>query len=257
MRFITVPKMKIEMIPVEKLEIDRLNVRFDEEFGDEMDIMLEKNIDKVGELKPLIVRPHGGKYGIVAGRRTFLAVKDKVDAVPCIIKELTDREAIEVSLSDNIFIKHLNPLRRARAFKKLVDMNPKGMVDVARKIGTPKSTMSEWLSILKLSDGMQRALLDGIVPYRDALQIARKKFTVDEQERLAKIVREQGNSRFKAELKKMMGEKETRGAPVGLFVVRLVLPKDTRSKIEKLAADANMKLADYCENVIIKHVKGG
>jgi len=246
---------KTRTIPTEKLFIDPMNVRVDEEFGDESDKMLGNNVKIVGQLSDLVVRPYkDGRFGVVGGRRTFLSSKDRLKEFRCVVKEMTDDEATEVSLSDNIFSKALNPVLRARAFKKLVDKNPKGAIGVARKMKIPKSTLSEWLSILDLVEPLQNALLDGMIPYRDALMVARKHLSVDEQGQLAETVKEKGKLDFKAELATMLGEKERRGAPIGLFVVRCVLPKELRETYVKLAGNED-KVADYCEKVLVDHVK--
>jgi len=246
---------KTEMIPTEKLFIDPMNVRVSEEFGDESDKMLGDNVKTVGQLSNLVVRPYeDGRFGVVGGRRTFLSAKDRLKEFRCVVKDMTDEEATEVSLSDNIFSKALNPVLRARAFKKLVDKHPKGAIGVARKMKIPKSTLSEWLSILDLEEPLQNTLLEGMIPYRDALMVARKHLSADEQRQLAETVKEKGKVDFKAELETMLGEHERRGAPVGLFVVRCVLPKDLRETYVKLAGDED-KVADYCEKVLVEHVK--
>ena len=246
---------EIKAIPVEQLEIDPMNVRAGEDFGDEEDEMLGKNIVNVGQLEDLKVRPRGDKFGVVAGRRTFLSTKDKVKFFRCKVRDMTDEEAVEVSLSDNIFTKSLNALTRAEALQKLVEKNPKGAAAVARRLGIPKSSMSEYLSVLKLTDDVKDALHDNLIAFRDAKIIAQKNLTEEEQNKLVEIIREKGKPEFKEELTEMLSKMETRGAPKGLFVVRCVLPNDTRPRLERFAKESKMELADYCERVLVDHVK--
>jgi len=216
--------------------------------------MLQRNLKKVGQLKPLIVRNKNGKYGIVGGRRTFLANRDNVKEFPCIVKELDDYTAIIVSLADNLFVKPLNPVYRARAFKRLLEHNHENASAIARKMGIPKSTLSEYLSILDLSPQLQSLLEKGIISFRNAVKIQRLRLTFEEQAELARIALKKGKTAFKAALAKVKAEKETRGAPRGLFVVRFTLGDDSAQALKRIASENSLKTSDYVKNIVEQHL---
>jgi len=69
--------------------------------------------------------------------------------------------------------KDLDPISRAKALKKLVETNPRGITGVAKELGIPKSTLSEFLKVLELSPQLQEKVSKGVVPFRYALEVAR------------------------------------------------------------------------------------
>jgi len=244
------------MIPTEKLEVDPMNPRYGVEFGDdELDEMLVRNLESVGQLEPLIVRKLNSKYGIISGSRRFLAGRDKFKEFPCIVKEVDDAEAIKIALSTEIGTKKLSPIQRARAYQLLLDTTNKSLSAVAREIGVPKSTLSEWLSFLKLTGKMQKAIDAGVVREKEAKLMVRMRLSEDLQNDLAEkafVSREA----FEEALNQLGRAKERRGAPKGLFVVRIVLPPTLESTLSVLSSNENKSVGEYVKDVLIEHLKG-
>jgi len=240
--------LKVETIPVEKLYVSPLNVRADEKFGESPeDELLRENVAQADIKQPITVRPDGnGKYEVVLGRRRFLAVKDRVKAVPCIVREdWDDREVIKSSLIENLGVlrKDLDPIRRAKALKKLIEGTPRGMTGVAKELGIPKSTLSEFLKVLELSEKMQQKVSAGKVPFRYAVEVARLGLPEEKQDYLAEVAETKGVENFRNELYRLSEGKGKRGAPPGLLVIRLVFDPDSsddRSYFERLKR--------YCES---------
>ena len=83
---------------------------------------LTSSVAQHGVLQPLIVRPRGEKYELVAGERRLRAAKKAgLKKVPVVVKVLTDRETLEIALIENLQREDLNPLEEAEAYKKLLE----------------------------------------------------------------------------------------------------------------------------------------
>jgi ParB family transcriptional regulator, chromosome partitioning protein len=124
---------------------------------------LSKSIAEKGVLQPLLVRPKGKKYEIVAGERRWRAAKlAGLSEVPVVIRELDDRETLEIALIENLQREDLNPLEEARAFQGLLDLGST-QDQVAKALGKGRSTITNSLRLLLLSRDAQQALEEGII----------------------------------------------------------------------------------------------
>ncbi len=146
---------------------------------------LTESIKEKGILEPLLVRPHENGYEIIAGHRRFLAAKEAgLTEVPCIVKEVNDTEAAEISLIENIQRENLNPIEEATAIKKLIDEFKLTHEEIAKKIGKSRVYVTNILRLLKLprkikekiengeiSEGHARALL-GAKDEKEMLKLA-------------------------------------------------------------------------------------
>lgn len=113
---------------------------------------LESSIREKGLIQPIIVRPVGMRYQVVAGARRLEACKRlRWSRVPCIIRELTDRDAYEIALTENVQRKTMNPVEEATAFRRYIDEYGWGGETVlSKKIGKSQEYVSQRLSLLSL-----------------------------------------------------------------------------------------------------------
>ncbi|MDV6373200.1 ParB/RepB/Spo0J family partition protein [Deinococcus arenicola] len=119
---------------------------------------LAQSIREQGVLQPLLVRPRGESFEIVAGERRWRASQlAGLTDLPVIIRDLGDREALEIAIVENLQREDLGPLEEARAYQALLDhgLNQEG---VARAVGKGRSTVSNALRLLTLGEGALRAL---------------------------------------------------------------------------------------------------
>lgn len=119
---------------------------------------LAASIKEKGLLQPLLVRPKGDMYELVAGERRFKASQlAGLREVPVIIKDIGEREALEIALIENLQREDLNPMEEAEGYKRLVDM---GMTqeEVARAVGKARVTVTNALRLLQLSPEVKKAL---------------------------------------------------------------------------------------------------
>jgi len=156
-------------IPLKQLVLDETNVRH-KGAADLRD--LEDSIEAHGILEPLIVRPKGkDKYGVVVGSRRFEAAKAVgLKAVPCIVKELDDEQAVIQSLSENIQRGDLDPQDEAQAVVKLYKTY-KTQAKVGQALGKSERWVQDRLEAAGLIETISRARTTVEIP-RDMKKVA-------------------------------------------------------------------------------------
>ena len=124
---------------------------------------LAKSIRKKGLLQPIVVRPNGhGEYEIVAGERRWRAAQlAGIHDVPVLIRELSDGEALEIALIENIQRSDLNPLEEARAFGQLLEQFSYTQQQLADSIGKSRSHIANTLRLLNLPDSVRQEIEKG------------------------------------------------------------------------------------------------
>ena len=172
--------------------------RFREEALDE----LARSIQSSGIIQPLVVRPIGNRYQLIAGERRWRAAQRAgLKAVSAIVRQVPDELALEMTLVENIQREDLNAIEQARAFERLMDEFHATQEAVAERTGKDRATVAnairllkleptiqDWIEEGKLSAGHGRALLavpDSQMRMRYAQRAARGGLTVRQIERLA------------------------------------------------------------------------
>lgn len=147
----------VDQVAVRKIHPSKRPLRSD---AQPLESLMASIIDK-GLLEPIVVRPMSDGFEVVAGNRRFEACKKlKISRVPCHIVELDDKEAYEVSLTENLQRRTLNPIEEGRSFKKYVDELGYGSAsELARRIGKSPSYVSRRIALLKLPKRIQNDLL--------------------------------------------------------------------------------------------------
>ncbi len=154
--------------------------RFREEALDE----LARSIKSSGIIQPLILRPIGNRFQLIAGERRWRAAQRAgLNKVSAIVRQVPDELALEMTLVENIQREDLNPIEAARAFQRLMEE-----FDNAVRLLKLESKIQEWIEEGQLSAGHGRALLavaDPQLRMRYAQRAARGGLTVRQIERLA------------------------------------------------------------------------
>ena len=113
---------------------------------------LAESIKEYGLIQPIVVTKKDDYYSIVAGERRWRACKIAgLTEIPAIIREDNSRVNAEISLIENIQREDLNPYERAIGIKKLMDNYGLSQVDIAKKLGKGRSTITNWVRIVNLS----------------------------------------------------------------------------------------------------------
>src|SRR5215470_5180677 len=163
---------------------------------------LARSIKASGIIQPLVVRPVGSKFQLIAGERRWRAAQRAgMTRVSAIVKQVPDELALEMTLVENIQREDLNAMEAARAFERLMDEFHLTQEAVAERTGKDRATVAnairllklepliqDWIEEGKLSAGHGRALLavgDSPLRMRYAQRAARGGLTVRQIERLA------------------------------------------------------------------------
>ncbi|MEI7616102.1 MAG: ParB/RepB/Spo0J family partition protein [Actinomycetota bacterium] len=141
-------------IPIEKVFANPNQAR--KTFNEDTITGLAASIKEHGVLSPIIVRPMGEKYEIIAGERRYrAAILNKLKEIPAIIKKVTDEDAKIISLIENIQREDLNSVDRAAALKELKVNLGLPWVELGRRLGLTKQRVLDLVGLLSLPDEVQ------------------------------------------------------------------------------------------------------
>ena len=135
-------------------------VDFSEESIEELTASIKKN----GLLQPILVRPSGSGYEIVAGERRWQACKRLAKTtIPAKILIVNDVESQQIALVENLQRDNLNPIEEARGFKRLIDLSGCMQKELAEAVSKKPTTISNALRLLDLPDEVQDLMLEGLL----------------------------------------------------------------------------------------------
>jgi ParB family transcriptional regulator, chromosome partitioning protein len=137
------------------------------------DHCLIDSIREHGLLQPILIRPLSHGFEIVAGHRRFHACRSlRWRFIPCKIRELTDKEAYEIQLTENMQRKSMDPIEEAEAFRRyVVDFGWGGVTELAAKIGKSEEYVSHRIQLLKLPDEVKQHLIKNRLNVSSALEL--------------------------------------------------------------------------------------
>jgi ParB family chromosome partitioning protein len=123
---------------------------------------LRESIGARGVLQPVIVRRKADGYELVAGERRLQAARlAELKTVPAIVKRVSDSEALEIALVENLQREDLNPIDEARGYRELINRFNLTQEDLAKKIARDRSTIANSLRLLKLPEPVRSGLEEG------------------------------------------------------------------------------------------------
>ncbi len=151
----------IGKIPVSKIEPNPFQPR--QEFEPHALEELKQSIIENGIIQPITVRSHGTGYQLVSGERRLRATKlAGFEDIPAyILKIETDREMLELALIENIQRERLNPIEVARGYERLISECQLTQEEVSKRVGKDRTTISNFLRLLKLPTQIQESLKQG------------------------------------------------------------------------------------------------
>ena len=157
---------------------------------------LARSIQEQGLLEPIIVRPKDGKFEVVAGNRRLEACKLlRYRKVKCIVAELDDKAAYEVSITENIQRKTLDPIEEALAFKRYCDEFGWGsQSELAHRIGKSQEYISHRIKLLGLPIGTRIAIEKNQLSVTAAQELIWLKDESLQQEAIDEITKDHPNS---------------------------------------------------------------
>ncbi|MBN1273347.1 MAG: ParB/RepB/Spo0J family partition protein [Candidatus Aminicenantes bacterium] len=164
---------RIRMILIGKIDPNPQQART--EMGDLDDLM--SSIKEKGVLEPIIVRPHAGRYEIIAGERRYVASKNiDLQEIPCIIMDVEDNEAMELSLIENLQRKNLDVFEEADGLNALIGIYGYTHDKIANKIGKARSTITESIQLSRIPKNVRHICKEnGITSRSTIIEIAKQK----------------------------------------------------------------------------------
>jgi ParB family chromosome partitioning protein len=132
------------------------------------------SIREHGLIQPILIRPLSHGFEIVAGHRRYQACKSlRWRFIPCKICEMTNKQAFEIQLSENIQRKSMDPIEEAEAFRRyVIDFGWGGVSDLAKKIGKSEEYVSHRIQLLKLSEETQKKIASNMLNVSTAIEIS-------------------------------------------------------------------------------------
>ena len=132
--------------------------RFAEEKLDELAASIRSN----GIVQPIVLRPMGSRYQIVAGERRWRAAqRAELRRIPAIIREIPDDKLLEIALVENIQRHELNAIEEANAYRKLIDTVGLTQDQVAERVGRERTLITTTMRLLKLPEDVQNHIIEG------------------------------------------------------------------------------------------------
>ncbi len=148
-------------LPVEKIETNPFQPR--EDFDESALKELSQSILEQGIIQPLTVRKLGyDKYQLISGERRFRAAKIAgLQAVPCYVRVANDEQMLEWALIENIQRENLNSIEIAFSYSRLIEECNLTQDELSKRVGKSRSTVTNFMRLLKLPAEVQAALRDG------------------------------------------------------------------------------------------------
>lgn len=151
---------RLDEIPIDLIDKNpnQPRVHFDEESLAD----LAASVSEIGVLQPILVRPVGERYELVAGERRWRAAKRAgLPVIPAIIRTTDELGSVERALVENLHRSDLTPLEEASAYQQLIDDFSMTHEQVAARVGKSRSAVSNMLRLLTLPPAIQGFLADG------------------------------------------------------------------------------------------------
>jgi ParB family chromosome partitioning protein len=131
-------------------------------FDDERLEELAQSIKTNGVIQPVLVRRHGSRYEIIAGERRWRAAQRAgLLKVPVVVRDVPDDKLLQVALIENIQRENLNPIDEAKAYRRLIDEFQLTQEGLAAAVGKERSTVANFLRLLKLPQEVQSFVAAG------------------------------------------------------------------------------------------------
>jgi len=163
----------VEPIELRMIRPSKLLVRYTVSGRSPEFVNLKSSIKEHGLLQPIVVRPVDHGFEIVAGHRRFSACRSlRWRFIQCKIRDLSDKHAYEIQLTENVQRKSMDPIEEAEAYQKYVhEFGWGGISDLSQKIGKSEEYVSHRIQLLKLPNDVREKLVQHDLSVSQALEL--------------------------------------------------------------------------------------
>jgi len=147
-------------ISIEEIEpnVNQPRKLFDDRKMDE----LVASIREHGIIQPVIVQKAKKGYELIVGERRWRAARlAKLKKIPVVVREVTDKESLQLAIIENIHRQDLNPIEEAEAYSRLIKDFSFTQEEVSKKVGKDRTSVANYLRLLKLSPSIRKDLIVG------------------------------------------------------------------------------------------------
>ena len=131
-------------------------------FDEEALASLTASVKELGVLQPVLVRPVGDEFELIAGERRWRAAKRAgLQTIPAIVRDTTDDSSLEQALVENLHREDLNALEEAAAYQQLLEDFKMTHEELAVRVGKSRAAISNTLRLFQLPPGIQRLIAEG------------------------------------------------------------------------------------------------
>lgn len=190
---------------------------------------LANSIRENGIVQPVLVRPKGSRFELVAGERRWRAARQVgLERIPALVRQVPDERLLELALIENIQREDLNPIEEAVAYKNLIEKIGLTQESLAERVGRDRSYITNYLRLLRLPDDLQRLVQDGKLSTGHARTLLGVS-AVEDQRRIARRI-----------IEKELSVRETED------LVRRTAKKEpaAKSTLQASSRDPNVKAAE-------------
>jgi ParB family chromosome partitioning protein len=155
---------------------------------------LADSIRASGLVQPVLLRRADGRYQLIAGERRWRAARQAgLATIPAVVREIGDRDALEMALTENLLREDLSPLEAAQGYAALQQKHGLSHEEIAEHLGLDRSTVTNTLRLLRLPPEVQQMILEGTISAGHARALLGLE-SATTQLQLAKLIVKQGLS---------------------------------------------------------------
>jgi ParB family transcriptional regulator, chromosome partitioning protein len=192
--------------------------------NDEALATLAESIRHHGVIQPILVTETIDGYQLVAGERRVRAARIVgLERIPAIVRQLAERQQLELALVENLQREDLDPIESARAYRQLIDEFGFSQEDLATRVGRARSTVANTLRLLELHRAVQDAVGSGLITEGHARALGG--LPADGQARVVGMIVDEGLSVRQTEE----------------LVRRIREPRESQAKVQPAPADADVE----------------
>lgn len=210
---------------------------------------LIESIKEHGILEPLIVAKTPAGYQIIAGERRWRSARFlKLPYVPCIVKETTPQQMLEMAIVENVQRKDLNPIERAKAFLRLKEEFHLENPAIAKKVSKSIPYVINVLRLLSLPDALKDGLLSGLITEGHARALVGIGDTRLMIEAYKIVLKEKASVRRAEDIARRMRKKIEEGT---VPITKENLPQFLKSKLDNISTDLESAFGDKTTKIKI------
>ncbi|WP_332236823.1 nucleoid occlusion protein [Sporolactobacillus sp. KGMB 08714] len=211
-------------------------------FNEEKLRELAETIQEHGVIQPIVLRPIGDRYEIIAGERRWRAVSSLGwEKIPAIVKMFDDDQTASVALIENLQREELTAIEEAMAYSRLIDIHGLTQESLAQQLGRGQSTIANKLRLLKLPPSVQSAILEKKITERHARALIILKDPEKQEKLLHEIIEKQLNvKQTESRIKKILERDQDAEKTKEKRTRRVSLSRDSRIAVNTIRQSVHM-----------------